>query len=368
MQKKVAFITIHVGANFGSILQAIATSELLKQIGCEPVCVNYIPPRASSKRFWSFGHGSAIKKFLLFFWKVYALPLKLINNRVYQGFLKKNCALSNPIHAEDSFVKECPEADVYMTGSDQVWNIKHNEGIDTHYFFDGIRGKKISFASSIGNVALSDEEKSVFKKYLTLYSSLSVRESTAVSLLDELGFKAVQLLDPTFLIDKEEWKNYMPINRLVRRPYLLIYTPYNTVNKDVIFRHARMIADKEGLQVVTFSWTYYKEKDADKTIRYAGPGDFLNLMSNAEYVITNSFHGTAFSINLNKVFWVFMPSSFTTRISSVLEKFGLSDRLVAGDRIKKGWDYKLPIDYDSVNSVLQVEREKTLQYLMSAIE
>ena len=121
MQKKVAFITIHVGANFGSILQTIATSESLKKIGCEPVCVNYIPPRVTSKRFWSFGNGSPIKKFLLFFWKLYSLPLKEINNKVYQGFLKKYCELSSPIHVEDSFTKECPKADVYMTGSDQVW-------------------------------------------------------------------------------------------------------------------------------------------------------------------------------------------------------------------------------------------------------
>ena len=366
--KKIAFITIHVGSNFGSILQTIATADAIKRVGHQPLCVNYIPPRVTNKRYWTLVSGNPIKTILRFLWKLYMLPLRVINKKAYGGFLQKYCELSEPIYAEDRFPERCPKADVYMTGSDQAWNIKHNEGLDTHYFFDGIKGKKISFASSIGNSSLSEKEKLAYKTFLKEYSTLSVRESSAVSLLEELGFEAEQLLDPTFLIDKDEWINYMPVKRLIKKPYLLIYTPYNTVDKDVIFRHAWMIADKEGLRVVTFSWTYYKDKDADKTIRYAGPGEFLNLMVYADYVITNSFHGTAFSINLNKKFWVFMPSGFTTRISSVLEKFGLSDRLITRDHTKEGWDYLATIDYESVNIILQLERERSLQYLKAAIE
>ena len=196
---------------------------------------------------------------------------------------------------------------------------------------------------------------------------MSVRESTAVSLLNELGLKNVQLLDPTFLIDKEEWKNYMPSNRIIRQPYLLIYAPYNTVDKDIIFHHAKIIAEKEKLKIVTFSWTYYKDKDADKTIRFAGPGDFLNLMTYADYVITNSFHGTAFAINLNKNFWVFMPSGFTTRISSVLDKFNLSNRLIDRVYTKEEWRYNTTIDFVKINSILQTEREKSIQFLNRAI-
>ena len=364
--KKVSFITVHVGSNFGSVLQTIATFVSLKNIGSDPILVNYFPPRVTNKRFWRTGRVNPIKKILRFFWKLYMCPQRSIDNKVYMGYLREFCTLSQPIYAEDSFADKCPHADVYLTGSDQVWNMKHNEGLDTHYFFDGIDGKKVSFASSIGYTDIGDEAREAFKKYLSEYSSIAVREDSAVELLASLGLKAIQLLDPVFLLDKDEWKQYVPKKGIVKERYLLIYAPYNTVDKSVIYKHARQIAQKEKLKIVTFSWTYYKDKDADKTIRFASPGDFLDLMMNAEYVITNSFHGTAFSIDLNKKFWVFLPSGFTTRITSVLAKFALTDRLV--DETKDAeWNYGKEIDYDMVNSILLQERKKSIDYLKEAV-
>ena len=364
--KKIAFITIHVGSNFGSVLQTIATSETLKRLGYEPLCVNYNPPRVTYKRFWSLGNVNILKKSLRLFWKLYALPERLLNRRAYQGYLGKYVKLSSPIYAEDNFAEKCPKADVYMTGSDQVWNMKHNEGLDTHYFFDGVKGKKISFASSVGYTDLINGGKDALKKYLADYSSLSVREDSAVELLASLGLRAEQLLDPVFMLNETEWKDYTKPERIVKEPYLLVYAPYNTVDKGLIFRHARRIADKEGLKVVTFSWMYFRDKDADISMRFAGPGDFLNLMMNAEYVITNSFHGTAFSINLKKCFWVFLPSGFTTRITSVLTRFGLNDRLIEGEA-PVGWDYKQPVDAVHVDEVLSEERARSVDYLKRAI-
>ncbi len=364
--KKVVFITIHVGANFGSVLQTIATSETLKRLGMESQCVNYIPPRVTYKRFWSLGNVNFLKKTIRFLWKFYSLPERLLNSKVYQGYLCKYVKLSSPIYAEDNFSEKCPKADVYMTGSDQVWNMNHNEGLDTHYFYDGIRGKKISFASSIGYTELIDGGKEALKKYLADYSSLSVREDSAVELLASLGLKAEQLLDPVFMLNEAEWKMYTIPERIIKEPYLLVYAPYNTVDKGLIFHHARRIADKEGLKVVTFSWTYFKDKDADISMRFAGPGDFLNLMMNADYVITNSFHGTAFSINLKKRFWVFLPAGFTTRITSVLTRFGLIDRLIV-DETPADWNYEQSVDTAHIDEVLAVEREKSIGYLREAI-
>ena len=307
-----------------------------------------------------------MKKTLRFIWKLYALPERLLNRRAYQGYLGKYVKLSSPIYEKDSFADKCPKADVYMTGSDQVWNMKHNEGLDTHYFFDGVKGKKISYASSVGYTELLDGGKDAIKKYLADYSALSVREDTAVKLLASLGLKAEQLLDPVFMLNETEWKEYTKTERKVKEPYLLVYAPYNTVDKGLIFRHARRIADKENLKVVTFSWTYFKDKDADISMRFADPGDFLNLMMNAEYVITNSFHGTAFSINLKKRFWAFLPSGFTTRITSVLIRFGLNERLIE-DEAPAEWDYEQPVDTAHIDEVLEVERARSIDYLNRAI-
>ena len=105
---------------------------------------------------------------------------------------------------------------------------------------------------------------------------------------------------------------------------------------------------------------------ADITITYASPGDFLSLMYYANYIITNSFHGTAFSINLNKQFSVFMPSAFSTRICSIIDLCGLDERIVSnGFEVEK--IYK-QIDYGPINSILEREREKSIGYLKNAFE
>lgn len=137
--KTVAFITIHVGFNFGSKLQTIATSEVLKKLGYNPVCVNYIPPRVTHKRYWdeAFGNPANLLKRLLFY------PVRRITEHNFDGYLSKHCKLSKPFYTEDVFREKCPKSDLYVSGSDQLWNYKHNEGNDKHYFFDGIEALRL---------------------------------------------------------------------------------------------------------------------------------------------------------------------------------------------------------------------------------
>ena len=141
LKETIAFITIHVGFNFGSRLQTIATQEMLKKAGCnEVICVNYIPPRVEIKRYWKV----ALQNPVRFLRRALFYPFYLYSKHKYDVFLRENCNLSDPIYSTDDFVRKCPKADVYVSGSDQLWNYKHNEGIDKHYFFDGIKGKKIA--------------------------------------------------------------------------------------------------------------------------------------------------------------------------------------------------------------------------------
>lgn len=363
--KKIAFITIHIGANFGSNLQTIATNEVLKKLGCDPVCINYIPPRVTFKRFSNLGQVSLIRRMARLILKIYYFPLFIINRRIYRIYLEKYCHLSKPIYNSDDFRIKCPQADYYITGSDQCWNFYHNEGYDGHYFFDGIEGKKVSYATSIGSSELSEEEISIFRKYLSEYKALSVRESSAQQILQNLGFKVEHLIDPTLMLTLNEWQPYMS-KRLINGNYLLAYLPYNIVDKSLIFKTIRIIADKMNLKVVTFSWNYTKDKYADKTIRFANPGDFLSLMYYAEIIVTNSFHGTVFSLNLNKVFWVYMPSSFSTRIESILKMCGLENRLLEDVIEEERLDEA--IDYSDINEILGKERVKAESFLKKALD
>jgi len=172
------------------------------------------------------------------------------------------------------------------------------------------------------------------------------------------------LIDPTIMLNWGAWKAYAS-RRLIKRPYLFVYLPYNTVDIELAYRTIRKIASKNNLKVVSYSFGIHRDKMADKTVMFAHPGDFLSLMYYADYVVTNSFHGTAFSINLNKRFSVYMPSKFSTRISSLLELCELEKRLLT-DEIGEE-QLNEDINYDVVNKILDVEREKTIAFLKKAI-
>ena len=362
MKRKAVFITVHVGFNFGSNLQAIATQEALKKAGChEVVCVNYIPPRVEIKRYWKV----ALQNPVRFLRRALFYPFYLYSKHKYDVFLRENCNLSDPIYSTDDFVRKCPKADVYVSGSDQLWNYKHNEGIDKHYFFDGIKGKKIAYASSIGTTELPANYADYMKRRLSEYGAISVRESSAVNILNTLGLSSTQVLDPTFMLDMNEWKRYAS-NRLNKEPYLFVYLPYNIVDKALIYRTIKRIAVRKKLKIVTYSDSFLKEREADKTFTFVSPGDILSLFYYADIVVTNSFHGTAFSINLNKQFWVYMPSTFSTRISSILDLCHLNSRLLT-EGINDSQISEL-IDYNTANSIIDSGRNKALQFLIQALQ
>lgn len=357
---KVCLITIHWGANFGSILQTIATSELFKQLGHQTVVLNYIQNRWTWKYYWKEALASPLRlgRRILF-----ALNRK-VNIDIYQGYLEKHCVVTKPVYNDTDVLRMNIDADYYVTGSDQVWNTKHNLGVDKRYFLDWVPEDKtkFSYASSIGLTELPIIIYDEYKHFLAPFSGISVRESFAKKIIESMGYDVTQLVDPTFMLTKDDWKKFMT-PRTVNHKYILLYLPYNTMNKTMICDMARKVADEKDLIIVSFSWDYFYDKYADKTIRYANPGDFLTLMNNAEYVITNSFHGTAFSINLNKSFAVYMPSAFGSRIESILSLFDLSDRLVTEKSDSLPFDK--PIDYCNVNNILVSERKKTINYLQN---
>lgn len=295
-------------------------------------------------------------------------PVELANRHIYISYLAKYVKISKAIYARDNFVCVCPKADIYVTGSDQVWNSVHNEGLDKRYYFDGFPDGsiKIAYSSSIGREQLPVGEYEEVKRMLGSYKAISVREASAKQLIEGMGYKVTHLIDPTLMFTKENWKLYMS-KRLLKEPYLIVYLPYNVHNMQLIYQTIRKVAGRKQLKVVSFSWHILPDRLADKTMFFSNPGDFLSLMYHANYVITNSFHGTAFSINLNKQFSVYLPSDFGTRIMSILELCGLTNRLLGADEIISGNMVDKEIDYASVNAILDKEREKAHEFLTCAL-
>lgn len=365
MKTTASLITIHSIPNFGSILQTIATVCILEGYGIKTTVVNYIRNRDKAV-VEMFGDAdlpfsARLKKFLL-------SPIALYSLHIHRKYLSDRVDVSRPIYANEDFLSLCPRADIYITGSDQVWNSLHNGGLDRRYYFDGFpEGTiKVAFSSSFGREDLGAVEYEEVKQMLASYKALSVREASGETIIESMGYKVAHLLDPTMVLSCNDWKKF--INRKHnKRPYVFVYLPYNVHDVNLIYKTVKQISGILSLDIVEFSHGILSKRRADKTLRLANPGDVLSAIYYADFVITNSFHGTAFSINLNKRFFVYMPTCFSTRISSLLKMCSLENRLLADKEVASEEKIMTSIDYASVNRVIEEERLKTYSFLDAAI-
>ena len=219
--------------------------------------------------------------------------------------------------------------------------------------------KKVAFVSSFGKSKLDLEEVEKTKEYLKEYNKISVREDSAVCILNDLGYSSISLIDPTLQVTKQEWLE-ISSKRLIKERYLILMLLYNEDNGAT--EYARKIADEKNLKLVKISWELLKPKMIDKLMTHRTPQDFLSLFYYAEFVVTNSFHGLAFSINFNKQFIVVPRNEFNTRIESLLRLVNLEGRLISdAERLSDVID--VTIDYKEVEQILSKEREKSKLFI-----
>lgn len=363
---KASVITMHRIYNYGSVLQTYATQKILEDMGVECEIIDYISPyRAKKPLFLEYPpslEGKKLKRTVYYTAKIPSFALKDIT---FGGFIKKYIHLSEKQYiTNDDILKSPPEADVYITGSDQVWNSKYNHGVDKSYYLNYAApgAKKLAFVSSFGKSKLEKDEIDEIKPMLEEYSAISVREDSGVDNLSGMGIDSVCLIDPTLQIEKKDWLA-LSSKRLVKDKYLLLFLLYNEDNGAT--EYAVKIAKENGLKVVKLSWELKRPKGVDKLFTHRKPQDFLSLFSNADFVVTNSFHGVAFSINLNRQF-VFVPrSEFNDRIMSLLRKTGLESRVVKSDSDTAV--SRQEIDYNSVNDILEKERKTAENYISEVL-
>ncbi|WP_027090367.1 polysaccharide pyruvyl transferase family protein [Thomasclavelia saccharogumia] len=364
---RVLLVTIHRVYNYGSVLQTYATQKVFEKLNCQVEVLDYITPQRTFKRILlncpDDLKNNRIKRFVYIILK---FPSMLLKKITFGKFINKYLKLTKKYITVDDIKKDCPVADIYVTGSDQTWNSKYNEGIDEGYFlnFGDMDSKRISFVASFGKDKLDDFETEKTKEYLSKYTALSVRENSAVKILNSLGFENVKwLIDPTLQISKEEWK-YLASKRLVKKKYLILMLLYNEDNN--ASKYARKIADMKGLELVKISWELKKADYVDILFTHRTPNDFLSLFYYADFVVTNSFHGLAFAINFNRQFIVVPREEFNSRIMSLLELTNLLNRLTDSDSILEK-NIKEIIDFGSVNEVLEEERKKAKEFIIENI-
>ena len=364
--KKISVITMHRIYNYGSVLQSYATQKIFEDKGFECEIVDYISPhRAKKPLFLDYPPKLEGKKLKKIFYYAAKFPSFILKDITFGGFIKNNLHLTKQQYiTNEDILKNPPVADIYVSGSDQVWNSKYNHGVDKSYYLNYApdKAKKYAFVSSFGKTELGKEEVDQIKPMLSDYTGITVREDSAVKILADMGIDSECLIDPTLQVDKEHWKSKAS-KRLVKENYLLLFLLYNEDNGAT--EYAEKIAKEKGLKLVKLSWELKKPHGVDRLFTHRKPQDFLSLFHYADFIVTNSFHGTAFSINLNKQF-VFVPrSEFNGRIESLLRLFNLNNRKVTS--IEQTDICREEIDYVPVNIKLLDERKRADIFLSTLV-
>ena len=350
---KCGIITFHRAINYGGVLQAYALQEYINKkldIDCEIIDYRCENIENVYKCRLSELNLKALTKYL------YKLPIHLKKKKAFDKFVERHIKKGKSVN-KFALEKESDRYNIIITGSDQVWG-KPRINIDHSYFLDFVKDsrKKASYEASFGAEKIESDIKEKYRELLGDFTYISVREKTGANIVKEITGKTAEVsIDPTFLLNKEQWAK-IASSKLKGKKYLLIYT---LTNSKSVIDTARKIAKEKGLEIYNIS-DAVKEEKGIKNLKALSPQEWVGAFMNASYVVTNSFHGTAFSINFNKNFNTEVSKGIASRgsrITDLLDMLNLSERLI------NNGENSFDIVYDEVNKVICDERKKSEDYL-----
>lgn len=290
-------ITCHNVYNHGAALQAYALMTYLRKKGYDVEIIDYMPDYlptqyklmdVNNPRFES----NILIKFLYLFAKLPKRILSLSRKKAFDKFNKKYLHITNRYTTLKDLQLSPPKADVYICGSDQIWNTLHKKGKDPAYYLDfgSAQVKRIAYAASFATDKIYDRYEEFVVKKVSNINHVSCREASAVSMLEKLGVGDVtHVMDPAFLLDAEHW-NQIAVKKF-HEQYLLVY---DFESSDKIRKKALEISKEKGLKIYTVNPGKFSY--ADKRFDNVGPDVFLSLVRDAQLVISNSFHAVVFPL------------------------------------------------------------------------
>lgn len=342
---RIKTITCHDVDNYGASLQAYALEKYLMMKGHDVEVIDYLPDylpcRLDYLRYTrSFGRLNALASTLPFLKPLIALydHLKskqgwnnlrfLAKKKRFRRFKRDFLKCTSLTYRSYKQLKENPPiAEAYIAGSDQIWNSMGQNGRDPAYYlsFAPPKSLKMSYAASFGGKYIQHGYSDFVKEHISKFDFISVREKSGVEIVEKLGLKATEVLDPVFLLDGSFWSSLC--NDIHKEKYILVYDL--NMNHPGVKRLAIELAKKNN-------WKIYSLNDfrtcsyADKNINDAGPIDFINWIKFSQFVICTSFHGTAFSVLLQKQFYTFplFGQANSSRMSDFLQKIKLSSHFI----------------------------------------
>lgn len=360
---KIGILTFHCAHNYGAVLQCYALQETLKEMGHDVEVIDYKPDYLirpykvfDIHRFLSRNPYLLLKRLIK---EVLLLHTRTIHYTAFHSFISKRLHISTTING-----KNIPaDYDIYIFGSDQIWNPQISKGFEPIYFgylpFPKSTKKYVAYAASMECSSLSREYEIFYRNALENFDAISVRESALAKLLQPLTYKKIEVvLDPTLLIKSRIWMHLAKTPN-INKKYVLVYQILHNERTATI---AQSVAQQLNAMVIEIK-SPQKIYSSKHELACESPESFLGWIKNASCIITTSFHGTAFSIIFNRPFYSIALNGWgDSRSRSLLQSVGLEDRMITGENEPKF----SKVDYSKANLKISGLREASLNFLIES--
>lgn len=383
--KKIGLVLSYKETNYGAQLQAYATQVMVEKLGHNTEIIDYFPKKGDR-------HVVLCRGLIRFLYEQFLFkrrakkhtssndPLFLKNKQErieqYHHFIERRLHNIVKVSGYTELANRGKGYDAVLIGSDQKWTPGFSFGNVNSLRFVPNNVRRISYATSLG---VSEYPKYCWassRKAWKRIDFLSVREQQGADIIKQVcgpDIPVQVVVDPTYLMTKSQWEELIPVEKKSEQKYVFCYF---LGNDDTSKQIARKFADEKKLKLVSVlskeSYSPMDQTYADELVIGNTPEDFINWIRGAEYVFTDSFHGTAFSVINEKQFFIFYrkraeATSRNSRIDNILGKWGLKDRLIPPGVQEVDLSVLKDIDYEKVNTLVGEEREKSLAFLKEAL-
>lgn len=365
---KIGIVSYNIHCNFtnyGSALQSWALCQAIKFLGVEPVLVDYCPDILLDKdtlnpfkNMWDKDEESR---------KMCELTLPAIKENYYKfdDFYTNHFYRTPKKYTSKNFNEILSDEKLsgFVCGSDTIFCVDEF-GFDDGYYanYDCMKGRSVSYAASFGDFVLTKKECGILNERLHNFKALGLRENTLIDyIIGQINIPVKRVVDPTLLHTAKKYDEIAKQERLEEEKYVLYYSRrYSPVMEEYVEK----LAKDNGYKIVEISLRATNAQKGHEMFYQAGVEEFLSLVKNAEYVVTNSFHGMIFAVQYKKPFVIFSREQCDVKINEILNLFGLSDRLL----ITGNESFKDEINYDAVHERISLAREKSLEFLKQELD
>jgi len=389
---KVGIINFHFAHNFGAVLECMALQTYIESLGHEVVVIDYRPEYMvqsyavypslieHAKRA---NRDFADKSFVYRCYRMFRRSVQALirykdvgkrkgRSQAFETFIQKNMHLTNRYKTIEELQNNPPECEVYISGSDQIWNpYVTNSGLDYAYFLDFGSEKIRRIAYAVSPCQLEVEKYSCdLKKLLHEYDAISLREQQFQTELSTLSNQEVEVcIDPTLLLMADDYNKMEICPDGCPEKYILVYGFDDKEEPELLGKCAEVCANEMQLPIIDISYFKIKNPCDCKYINVVSPGEFLMYIKNATYIVTNSFHGTAFSLIYHKNFLCVERKATASRMKELMLKVGLEKHLVANfDKKRIEDNMKTKIDYAGVDACISELKEPSIDFLNKALK